>query len=251
MLLTKNNEAIEIMLEAGRILSKIMKEIKNKITVGIKTKELDKLAEDLIYKNKAQPAFKGYNGFPAILCTSVNNVIVHGVPNDEKLQQGDIISLDLGILWKGYYVDMAITVGVGEIKLENKRLIEVTKKALEKGIDELRPGNYLGDIGFAIEKYVKKMNLKVVRDLCGHGIGTSIHEEPQVLNYGFKGQGMRIKKGMVLCLEPMVVMGEEGIKQSECGFGWETKDGFLSAHFEHTIAVLDKGPLILTQEDLI
>lgn len=235
------------MIEGGMILAQIMTKLKNKTKPGTKTKELNQLAEHLIYKNKAQPAFKGYNNFPATLCTSINNVIVHGVPTDRKLKLGDIISLDLGILWKGYYLDMAITVGIGEVKPEVERLIAVTKKALEIAINEAREGNYIGDIGFVIDKYVTEMNLRVVRDLCGHGIGKEIHEQPQILNFGQRGEGMKIKKGMVLCFEPMVVLGKEKIKQSQDGIGWETEDGSVSAHFEQTILVTKKEPLILTK----
>jgi methionyl aminopeptidase len=246
MSLIKSNQEIKIMIEGGMILTQIMAELKNRTKPGIKTKELDELAEHLIYKYKAQPAFKRYNNFPATLCTSINSVIVHGIPTDRRLKLGDIISLDLGILWKGYYLDMAITVGIGKIEPEVERLIAVTKKALEIAINEARDGNYIGDIGFVIEKYVAKMNLRVVRDLCGHGIGKKMHEEPQILNFGQRGEGMKIKKGMVLCLEPMVVLGKEEIKQSQDGIGWETKDGSLSAHFEQTILVTKKEPLILT-----
>jgi len=236
---------------------------------GITTKELNRVAEDLILNSGAQPAFKGYEGFPTSLCTSVNQVIVHGVPSDYKLKDGDIISLDLGLRYPferknqrrenrpidqsvglkldGYFADMAVTVPVGKVDPEALRLIRVTKKALKRGIKKVRPGNTFGDIGNTIQRYVESQGFNVVRDFCGHGIGKELHEEPQILNYGKRHSGPTIKQGMVFCLEPMVTAGDYRIKESGDGFGFETADGSLSAHFEHQIAVTSNGYQILTE----
>lgn len=244
-------EEIAIMAEAGKILAKIMKQLVGRIEPGIATKELDKVAEDLIFKFGAKPAFKGpiskgYGGFPTALCTSVNQVIVHGVPSDYKLKQGDILSLDLGLKWKGYFADMAVTVPVGKVDLEALRLIRVAKKALKRGIKKVRPGNTFGDIGNTIQRYVKSQGFNVVRDLCGHGIGKELHEDPQILNYGKRHKGPEIKEGMVFCLEPMVVIGDWRIKKTSDGNGFQTADGSLSAHFEHQLAVTPTGCHVLT-----
>ncbi len=253
MIIIKTPEEIKIMAENGKILAKIMKEIEKEVKPGISTKKLDIIARKLILKYNAKPCFLGYHNkenikpFPAALCASLNQVIVHGVPNNEILKDGDILSLDLGIFKKGFCADMAITVPVGRADLETLRLIRVTKKALKRGIKKIQPGNTLGDVGNAIQKYIENQGLSVVRDLCGHGIGKEIHEDPQVLNYGKKGTGFKIVPGMVFCLEPMVVTGDWKIKRDKQGYGWETKDGNLSAHFEHTIAVTNNGCKILTK----
>ncbi len=246
MITIKPLEEIEIMAEGGRILAGIMDELQKMVKPGITPKELDRTAEELIFKSGAKPAFKGYDGFPTVLCVSVNQVIVHGLPSDLKLKQGDICSLDLGLKWKGYFADMAITVPVGEVSPEAQRLIRVTKKALKRGIKKVRPGNTIGDIGNTIQRYVESQGFSVVRDLCGHGIGRELHEDPQIPNYGQRHKGEKIKEGMVLCLEPMVTVGDWQIKKSKDGYGFETRDGSLSAHFEHTIAVTKDGSRVLT-----
>jgi methionyl aminopeptidase len=231
MIPIKTNREIKIMAEAGQRLAEIMEQLKKSVQPGIKTNELDRLAESLILKSKAKPAFKGYKKFPATLCTSVNEVIVHGVPSNYILKEGDIISLDLGLKYKGFFVDMAITVPVGKADPEVLRLIRVAKKALKRGIKKIRPGIRLGAVGNTIERYVKSQGFNVVRDLCGHGIGKDLHEEPQVLNYGKRREGPILKEGMVLCLEPMIVMGDWKIKKSKDGFGYKSADISLSADF--------------------
>jgi len=258
MISIKSPTEIKIMREGGKILAGIMKELKKKVEPGVTTKELDRVTETLIFESGAEPAFKGYENFPAVLCTSINQVVVHGVPSDYELKSGDILSLDLGIKYKGFFTDMAITVAVGKVDPGTKKLIKVTEQSLREGIKAIRPGNHIGDISFAIQKYVESCGFKVIRELCGHGIGKELHEDPQILNYGKKHTGPEIKEGMVFCLEPMVTMGDcrpDGrasplagqIKKSPDGFGWETKDGSLSAHFEHTIAVTKTGYQILTE----
>lgn len=247
MISIKTPEQIAIMTEAGRILAKIMKQLVKMVEPGITTKELDKAAESLIFKFRAKPAFKGHEGFPTTLCASVNQVIVHGVPSDYKLKQGDILSLDLGLKWKELFTDMAVTVPVGKCDPEVLRLIRVTKKALKRGIKKVRPGNTFGDIGNTIQRYVESQGFNVVRDLCGHGIGKKLHEDPQILNYGKRHTGPEIKPGMVFCLEPMVVAGDYKIKKSNDGCGFETADHQLSAHFEHQIAVTENKVKVLTE----
>ena len=258
MINIKVAEEIEIMAEGGKLLAKIMKELEKQVRPGITTKELDKVAEDLILKSGGKCSFKGYQGFPTCLCASINEEIVHAVPSERKLKEGDIISLDLGILYKGFHTDMAVTLPVRIVNPEVQRLIDVTKKALEIGIEKLKPGNYIGDISKAIQKYVEREGFNVVRELCGHGIGRKLHEAPQILNsVSFdemtvdkvkyqEDAKIKLKEGMVLCLEPMVTVGDWRIKKSKDGFGYETEDGSLSCHFEHTIAVTENGAKILT-----
>jgi len=250
MIEIKTPQEIQIMKEGGKILAKIMKELAKKVRSGITTKELDKVAEDLVFKYGARPSFKGYLGFPAVLCTSINEEIVHIIPSDRVLKQGDIISLDLGIFYKGFHTDMAITLPIGRVKPEVARLIRVTKKALKRGIKKIRPGHTIGDIGNTIQRYVEDQGLNVVRDLCGHGIGKEIHEEPQIPNYGKRRTGPELVEGMVICLEPMVTMGDWHIKKAKDGYGFQTKDNSLVAHFEATIAVKKVGCEVLTEFEL-
>jgi len=243
----KNPEEIKIMAEGGKILARIMKELEKKIRAGITTKELDRLAESLILKSGAKCSFKGYQGYPACLCASLNEEIVHAVPSDRVLKEGDILSLDLGIFFKGFHTDMAVTIPIGKIDPEAQRLIRVTKKALKRGIKKVRPGNNFGDIGNTIQRYVEAQGFNVVRELCGHGIGKELHEEPKILNYGKRHTGPEIKEGMVFCIEPMVTIGDWRLKKIADGFGYKTQDNSLSAHFEHTIAVTKDGFRILTE----
>ena len=224
-----------------------MKELGKKVQLGITTKKLDRLAESLIFKYGGKCSFKRYEGYPSCLCTSINKEIVHALPSDRALKEGEIISLDLGILYKGFHTDMAVTFPVGKVDPETQRLIRVTKKSLKRGIKKVHPGNTFGDIGNTIQRHIESQGFNVVRDLCGHGIGREIHEEPQILNYGKRHTGPEIKEGMTFCIEPMVTMGDWHIKKSADGFGWETKDGFLSCHFEHTIAVTKDGCQVLTE----
>ena len=254
------------MVEGGKILARIMKELERKVKPGIQTLELDRLAESLTSlssealakEDKIKCSFKGYEGFPACLCTSINEEIVHSAPSKRVIKEGDIISLDLGILYKGFHTDMAVTLPVGRVSQEARKLIAVTKRALEIGIEKVKPENRIGDISRAIQKYVEGQSFGVVRELCGHGIGRKIHEPPQILNsvsfdkvtvdkVKFQEDGkIGLKKGMVFCLEPMVTVGDWRIKRSKDGFGWETKDGSLSCHFEHTVAVTKDSYKILT-----
>ena len=246
MINIKTLEEIEIMAEGGKILARIIKELEKRVKPGITTKELDRLAESLVLKYGARCSFKEYEGFPTCLCVSVNTEIVHGVPSDRVLKKGDIISLDLGILYKGFHTDMATTLAVGKVSPKIKKLIEVTKKSLKIGIKKVKPGNTFGDIGNAIQEYVESEGFTIVRELCGHGIGREVHEEIDILNYGKKGDGPEIKERMTFCLEPIVSMGDWKIKKSKDGHCWQTADGSLSAHFEHTVAVTKNGVKILT-----
>jgi methionyl aminopeptidase len=234
------------MAEGGKILAGIMRKLEKEVKPGIATKFFNELAEDLILKYGGKPNFKGYEGYPATLCASINEEVVHALPSKRKLEEGDILSLDLGMKFKGYHSDMAVTVPVGKVALETQRLIRVTKKALKRGIKKVRQGNTIGDIGNTIQRYVESQGFNVVRELCGHGIGKDLHEDPQILNYGQRHKGETIKEGMVFCLEPMVVMGNWKIKKSKDGYGYETKDGSLSCHFEHMVAVAKNGPRVLS-----
>ena len=243
----KTPEEIKIMAEGGKILARIMKELEKQVRPGITTRELDKAAEGLVLSWGAQCSFKGYHGYPACSCTSVNEEIVHAVPSGRILKDGDILSLDLGVFYNGYHSDMAITLPVGKISPEVQKLIKATKESLEIGIREAKIGSTFGDIGSAIQKYVESSGFNVVRDLCGHGIGKDLHEDPEILNYGKPGVGPKIKEGMVFCLEPMVTAGDWHIKRSKDGQGFITDDGSLSAHFEHTIIVAKAGSQVLTK----
>ncbi len=245
MITIKTPEEIRIIAKGGKILASIMKKLEKKVRPGITTKELDELAEELIFKSGGKCSFKGYQGFPGCLCTSINEEIVHAVPSDRVLKEGDIISLDIGMKYKGFHTDMARTLPVGRVGKGVPELIKVTKEALKIGIGETKPGNTFGDIGNAIQKYVESKGFGVIRELCGHGIGKEIHEDPQILNYGRKGTGPEVKEGMVLCLEPMVAVGDWAIARSGDG-GFKTKDGSLSCHFEDTIAVTKNGAKVLT-----
>lgn len=234
------------MSEGGKILAKTLKEIEKMVKPGITTLELDRAAEALILASGAKPAFKGYEGFPYTLCASVNDVIVHGFPSNDKLKEGDIVGLDLGVLYKGYNTDMAVTVPVGNISFEAKRLLQVTKKSLRLGIKKARAGITTGDLGHTIQKYIEDQGYGVVRDLCGHGIGRQVHEDPKIPNYGQRHKGVELKEGMVICIEPMVTMGDYQLRKAKDGYGFATRDGSLSAHFEHTLTITKDGSKVLT-----
>ena len=246
MVSLKTQEEIKIIAEGGRILASVLKELEKMVKPGVTTIELDRAAEALILSAGAKPAFKGYAGFPYALCASINENIVHGYPSSKALKEGDLIKLDLGVLYKGYNTDSAITVPVGDVSFEARRLVNVTKKALRLGIKKAKIGNTIGDIGNTIQRFVEDQGFGVVRDLCGHGIGKEVHEDPKVPNYGKRQGGEKLVEGMVICIEPMVTMENYEITQSKDGYGYATKDGSLSAHFEHTIAITAKGPRILT-----
>ena len=247
MINIKSAEEIQIMREGGKILAQIMKKLEKTVRPGITTQELNKVAEDLVFEYGVKPSFKNYQGFPACLCTSINEELVHCIPSDKKLKEGDIISLDFGILYKGFHSDMAVTLPVSKkISPEVLRLIKVTKKALKRGIKKIRVGNTFGDIGNTIQRYVEGQGFNVVRELCGHGIGKEIHEDPKIPNYGKRKKGLKIKEGMVFCIEPMVTVGDWKLKKAKDDYGYQTKDDSLCAHFEHTIAVAKNGVKILT-----
>ena len=244
----KTPKEVETMAKGGKILAKILNVLKKEVRVGLTTLELEKKAKELMKSYGVKPAFLGYEGYPAVLCTSVNDVVVHELPSNRRvLRDGDIVSLDFGIKYQGFFTDMAITVPVGNISEEAKRLIMVTKKALKRAIKKTRPGNTVGDIGNTIQRYVEKQGFYIVRDLCGHGIGKNLHEEPQILNYGKRHKGVKLQEGMVICIEPMVAIGTSQIRRAKDGYGFATKDGSLSAHFEHMIAVTKTGHRVLTE----
>ena len=236
------------MAEGGKILSKIMGELKKKVRPGVTTQDLDGLAQALIFKYGGKPSFKGYEGFPAALCVSINEQVVHGLPSERSLKNGDLVSLDLGLFYKGFHVDMAFTVGAGKISPLMKKLIKVTRQSLEIAKKQVKPGKRLGDISRAIQNYVEKNGFNVVRELCGHGIGRELHEEPQILNFIGKDYGgdenVILKEGMTICIEPMVTAGDWKLKRSKDGY--ETVDGSLSCHFEQAILVTKNGSVVLT-----
>lgn len=247
MISLKTEKEIEIMREGGRILAKILEELKKIVFPGIRTKDLEELAERLILESGGRCAFKGFENYPSCLCTSINEELVHVPPSERVLKDGDILKIDLGLFWKGFYLDMAETIGMGKISFEAQRLIRVTKKALKLAIKKIRPEVRTGDIGNIIQRYVESQGFNVIRELCGHGIGRNLHEEPKILNYGRRRRGEKIKVGMVICIEPMVTMGHWKLEKTKDGFGFKTKDNSLTAHFEHTIAITKEGPLVLTK----
>lgn len=246
MIPIKTDFELQIMAEAGRILSQIMKKIGKQIRPGIKTMELETLAERLIFDSGTKPSFKGYDGFPGCLCISINEQVVHGIPSDRILKEGDLVSFDLGVYYRGFHADMARTVVAGKSNKLQRKLIKVTKEALIKAIKYAKPGNNIGDIEWLTQSYVESRGFNVVRQLCGHGIGKEIHEDPQILNFGKKGAGAKIKKGMVFCIEPMVTVGDWQLEKSADGFAYETIDKSLSCHFEDMVAMTKDGCSVLT-----
>ena len=248
MITLKSKREIELLKIAGNIVYQTHQYLKPYIKEGITTKELDKLAEDFIRSKDATPSFKGYEGFPSTLCTSINSEVVHGFPSDRKWKNGDIISIDIGACYKGYHGDSAWTYAVGEVDDKTRKLLEDTEKSLFVGLAQVKPGNRIGDIGYAIEQYAHKHNLGVVKELCGHGVGTSVHEDPEVPNYGIPNTGPRLKEGMVIAVEPMLTLGRPDIFIHDNNWTIDTQDGSLSAHFEHTVVVTKDGYQILTGE---
>ena len=248
----KKPEEIKKIAVAGKILAAAAKELLKIADVDVSLKKLDQFAKNFIIKAGAQPAFLGYHPYgakkpyPNSICTSVNEIIVHGLPTERKLKSGDLLKLDFGVIYDGYYADAAWTLGIGNISPITQKLIATTRKALEIAIKECIPGKTLGDIGYAINSFVKKNKFKVLKGLTGHGIGKELHEEPTVFNDGRKGSGLKLKSGMVLAIEPMVSAGSDQIIQLPDD-SYATSDGSISAHFEHTIVITDKEPLILTQ----
>jgi methionyl aminopeptidase len=246
MIILKSKNEVEKMAVACRIVSEVLRELVRAVRPDLPTLELDALAEQGIRKRGGVPAFKGYRGFPNTLCVSVNEQVVHGIPSKRRLQAGDIVGLDLGAIWEGYYGDAAVTVPVGQVPSTTARLLTTTREALSKGIEEVRPGKHLSDISHAIQCYAETNGYSVVRVYVGHGIGTALHEEPQVPNFGPPGRGPRLKAGMVLAIEPMLNIGDADVKTLPDGWTVITADGQLSAHFEHTIAITDEGHRVLT-----
>lgn len=246
MIPLKSEEDLEMMRRSGRILAGIMRKLQEFIRPAITTAQIDAFGNELFEKEKVISAFKGYKGYPANICTSVNNEIVHGIPGDRTLEEGDIISLDLGVNYEGFFTDAAVTVPVGRIDARKKKLIEVTKKALWEGISRARPENRLSDISYAVQSYVERYGFSVVRQFVGHGIGRLLHEEPEIPNYGPPHKGEALKSGMVLAIEPMVNAGTWECEILDNGWTAVTADGLESAHFEHTVAITENGPEILT-----
>lgn len=248
IVILKTPEEIEKIRTSCLIVMEILQGVMELAKPGVTTYDLDRYCEEEAKKRGAKPAFKGYRGFPSSLCASVNDEVVHGVPSSKRvLKEGDILSLDFGILYNNYYGDAAITVPIGGVNKEAKRLIDITEKALYAGIEKALPGNRLFDISATIQRCVEGAGFSVVRDFVGHGIGRELHEPPQVPNFGISGRGMRLKKGMVLAIEPMVNAGRPEVKVLDDGWTAVTMDGSLSAHFEHTVAITDNGPYILTK----
>lgn len=252
MIFLKSPGEIEVMAEAGRRLGEILGALQKEVRPGVRTNALDRKSFQLIREAGCEPAFLNYQPawvekpYPATLCVSVNDVIVHGVPSRRIIEDGDIVKLDLGLKFKGLYVDAAITVGVGDIDAKKKKLIAAARNALEAGIKQAAPGKTLGDIGSAIEKSVRAERFSIVEGLTGHGVGRELHEEPVVHNFGRPGKGERLKAGMVIAIEPMISAGSGKIKQLE-DESFATADGSLSAHFEHTVAITENGPRVLTK----
>lgn len=241
----KTPAEIELMDEANRIVHSVLEGIGQRIGPGVTPRQLDRFAEQTIRAAGGVPAFLRYRGYPATLCISVNDVIVHGIPNDAPFTEGDIVGIDCGVLYKGYYGDAAWTFAVGEVGEEVRRLLRVTKEALDLAVQQVRPGGRLSDIGYAVQRHAERHGFSVVRDFSGHGIGTSLHEEPQIPNFGQPGKGPKLRPGMVLAIEPMVNAGRSGVKMDADGWTARTEDGSLSAHFEYSVAVTERGARIL------
>jgi methionyl aminopeptidase len=247
MVILKLPDEIERLRTSNGIVAEILAELRERVKPGVTTRELDRLSEALSRKSRVVPAFKGYRGYPFALCTSVNGEVVHGMPSDLPLVSGDILSLDFGVIYKGYYGDAAITVPVGTVSATAERLIKVTEEGLYNGIEQALTGNRLGDISAAVQQHVEAAGFSIVRDFVGHGIGRSMHEDPQIPNYGVRGRGIQLRPGMVLAIEPMVNEGSYEVKILSDGWTVVTEDGRLSAHFEHSVAITENGPEILSR----
>jgi methionyl aminopeptidase len=246
MIILKSPREIELMHEAGAIAYEVHQELAKAVQPGVTTGELDALAESMIRKAGGIPTFKGYSGLPASICASVNEEVVHGIPGKRKLQEGDVIAIDLGVTYKGFVGDTAYTHPVGKISAEAQKLLDVTRVSLEKAIEQCYPGKRLGDIGHAVQSYAEAHGLGVVRDFVGHGVGATMHEDPQVPNFGTPGTGKELRSGMVIAIEPMVNAGTWEVKVLKDKWTVVTADRRYSAHFEHTVAITDNGPVILT-----
>ncbi len=251
MIYIKTQKEIDFIRESCRIVAETLRMVKTNVKIGITTIELDRIAEDYIRSNSAVPAFKGYSqgglpGFPGSVCTSINDAVVHGIPGQVRLEEGDIISLDVGVLKNNFYGDAATSVAVGKISDEKRNLLEVTEKSLQLGIEQAKSGNRVHDISAAVQEYVEQNGFSIVRDLCGHGVGKFLHEDPSIPNFGRRGNGPKLKNGMTLAIEPMVNAGSYEVITASDGWTVLTADGSPSAHFEHTILILDNSPEILT-----
>ena len=249
MITIKSKREIELLEKAGHIVYLTHKYLEPLVKPGISTEELNRLGEEFIISQGATPSFKGYEGFPYALCISVNDEVVHGFPSKRKLKDGDIVSIDIGACYKGYHGDSAWSYKVGGITDEDKYLLEHTEKSLYEGIKQVKPGNHIGDISNAIEVYATKHNFGIVKELVGHGVGTTVHEDPEVPNYGIAGKGPRLREGMVIAIEPMLTLGSPDIYVDSNDWTVITDDGSRSAHYEHTVAVTSDGVKILTGDD--
>ena len=246
MIRIKTEEEIALLRENALLVSRTLAEVGKHVVPGVTTMELDRIAEAFIRDNGAIPGFLGYGGFPYTLCISVNDVVVHGFPSSYVLKEGDIISVDCGTIYKGFYGDSAYTFPVGEVDAETQKLLDVTKESLYKGIEKAVAGNRVGDIGYAIQSYCEGFGFSVVREMVGHGIGKNMHESPEVPNYGLAGKGKKLSEGMVICIEPMINAGRHEVYTEEDGWTVKTSDGSLSAHYENTVLITDGEPEILT-----
>lgn len=242
-----SDKKLEAMRQGGKILATILQEIKEKVEIGTKTSEINDLANRLCLKYGVKPSFLNYGGYPASICVSVNDEVVHGIPGEYSIKNGDIVSLDFGVQLAGYHTDSAISFGVGNISAEAHRLLTTTKQSLMRGIEAARPGSNIGSIGYEVQKYVEAHGFGVVRTLVGHAIGKNVHEEPYIPNFGLTTDGPKIKAGTALAIEPMVTTGNHEVVLGDDGWTYKTKDGKLSAHFEHTVWIHPDGPEILTQ----
>lgn len=240
-------EEIEKARASNRIVAEVLSKLREKVKPGVRTRDLDKYAEEIAEKRGAKPAFKGYHGYPYALCISVNEVVVHGMPSDRLLVEGDIVGLDFGVFYQGFFGDATVTLPVGKVTQKASRLMQVTEQSLYAGIAQAKDGNRLGDISAAVQDMVEDAGYSVVRDFVGHGIGKNLHEDPQIPNFGKKGRGIELKSGMILAIEPMVNEGKYKVQVLPDGWTVITKDGSLSAHFEHSIAITDNGPEILSK----
>jgi methionyl aminopeptidase len=243
----KTRSEIAAMQKAGQVAGAALHEVAKHIAEGITTKELDRIAENFIRKQGAIPTFVGYRGYPATICVSINDEVVHGIPSSRRIKAGDVVSVDVAATVDGFVGDTALTVAVAPVSTEAQTLIDCTSHSLDAAIDLMRPGNRLGDVGHAVQEIAEKQGFGVVRDFVGHGIGRKMHEEPAVPNYGSPGTGMRLEPGLVLAIEPMVTKGDWQVKVLDDGWTVVTKDGSLAAHFEHTVAVTEEGPWVLTK----
>jgi len=243
----KSPDELKILRDAGKILADIIQELKSSLKSGISTLDIDKQGEDLMRRNHVIPAFKGYRGFPGSVCISINQEVVHGIPSKRILKDGEIVSLDAGIIYKDFYSDHAVTVGIGDVSPPIQNLVDVTYESLDKGIEMAKVNNHLSDISHAIQDFVERHQLSIVRDFVGHGIGRQLHEDPEIPNFGPPHTGPKLKEGMVFAIEPMVNLGKGQTKIMDDGWTVATVDGKPSAHFEHTVAIMKKGPEILTK----